>query len=156
MEPVSSVQCIYFCTPVNFPRPHKPAICQCKCASSKELRSRWSLNSTDPTIPGSDLVDVCSDPWFKQAKFLESHQRLDLQMAITDLARREMADTEQQQQELTTEKESDSTLKALDLLLGSSSDSSDLVQDEVENYFKQEQSPRDSSPLDWWKINELC
>ena len=46
----------------------------------------------------------------------------------------------------------------MDLLLGSdspasSSDSSDPVQDEVENYFKQEQSPHDSSPLDWWKVN---
>ena len=76
-----------------------------------------------------------------QAEFLESHQRLDLQMAITDLARREMADKEQQQQELTTEKESDSRPKALELLLESdspanSSDSSDPVQDEVENYFK--------------------
>ena len=105
---------------------------------------------------------VCLDPRFKQAKFLESHQRLDLQMAITDLARREKAATEQkqqqQQQDLTTEKESDSRPKALDLLLGSdspasSSDSSDPVQDEVENYFKQEQSPYDSSPLDWWKVN---
>ena len=139
-----------------------PAIRQCKCAISKELRSRWSLNSIDPTSPGSDLVAVCLDPRFKQAKFLESHQRLDLQMAITDLARREKAATEQkqqqQQQDLTTEKESDSRPKALDLLLGSdspasSSDSSDPVQDEVENYFKQEQSPRHSSPLDWWKVN---
>ena len=136
-----------------------PAIHQCKCAISKELRSRWSLNSIDPTSPGSDLVAVCLDPRFKQAKFLESHQCLDLQMAITDLACQEMADTEQQQQqELTTEKESDSRPKALDLLLGSDSpassgDSSDPVQDEVENYFKQEQSPRDSSPLDWWKVN---
>ena len=47
----------------------------------------------------------------------------------------------------------------MDLLLGSDSpassgDSSDPVQDEVENYFKQEQSPRHSSPLDWWKVNE--
>ena len=46
----------------------------------------------------------------------------------------------------------------MDLLLGSdlpasSSDSSDPVQGEVENYFKQEQSPRDSSPLNWWKGN---
>ena len=46
----------------------------------------------------------------------------------------------------------------MDLLLGSdlpasSSDDSDPVQDEVENYFKQEQSPRDSSPLNWWKVN---
>ena len=46
----------------------------------------------------------------------------------------------------------------MDLLLGSdlpasSSDSSDPVQGEVENYFKQEQSPRDSSPLNWWKVN---
>ena len=137
-----------------------PAIRQCKCAISKELRSRWSLNSIDPTSLGSDLVAVCLDPRFKQAKFLESHQRLDLQMAITDLARREKADTEQQQQQwdLTTEKESDSRPKALDLLLGSdspasSSDSSDPVQDEVETYFKQEQSPRHSSPLDWWKVN---
>ena len=96
---------------------------------------------------------VCLDSWFKQAKFFESHQRLDLQIAITDLAHREMADTEQQQLELTTEKESDSGPKALDLILGNSSDSSDPVQDEVENYFKQEQSPRDSSPLDWWKVN---
>ena len=134
-----------------------PAIRQCKCAISKELRSRWSLNSIDPTSPGSDLVAVCLDPRFKQAKFLESHQRLDLQMSITDLARCEKAATEQkkqqQQQDLTTEKESDSRPKALDLLLGSdspasSSDSSDPVQDEVENYFKQEQSPRHSSPLD--------
>ena len=137
-----------------------PAIRQCKCAISKELRSRWSLNSIDPTSPGSDLVAVCLDPRFKQAKFLESHQHLDLQ---TDLARCEKAATEQkqqqqQQQDLTTEKESDSRPKALDLLLGSdspasSSDSSDPVQDEVENYFKQEQSPRHSSPLDWWKVN---
>ena len=87
------VQCIYFCTPANCPRPHKinggnsPAIRQCKCAISKELRSRWSLNIIDPTSPGSDLVAACLDPQFKQAKFLESHQRLDLQMAITDLAR---------------------------------------------------------------------
>ena len=134
------------------------AIRQCKCAISKELRSRWSLNSIDPTSPGSDLVAVCLDPRFKQAKFLKS------QMAITDLARCEKAATEQkqqqqqQQQDLTTEKESDSRPKALDLLLGSdspasSSDSSDPVQDEVENYFKQEQSPRHSSPLDWWKVN---
>ena len=127
-------------------REDSPAIRQCKCAISKELRIRWSLNSINPTSPGSDLVAICLDPRFKQAKFLESHQRLDLQMAITDLARQEMADTKQQQQELTTEKESDSRPKALDLLLGndspaSSSDSSDPVQDEVENYFKQEQSP---------------
>ena len=133
-----------------------PAIRQCKCTISKELRSRWSLNSIDPTSPGCMLR---SDPRFKQAKFLESHQRLDLQMAITDLARREKADTEQQQQrDITTKKESDSRPKALDLLLGSdspasSSDSSDPVQDKVENYFKQEQSPRHSSPLDWWKVN---
>ena len=101
-----------------------PAIRQCKCAISKELRSRWSLNSIDPTSPGSDLVAVCLDPRFKQTKFLESHQRLDLQMAITDLARHEKADTEQQQQQqqdLTTEKESDSRPRALDLLLGSDS-----------------------------------
>ena len=116
-----------------------PAIRQCKCAISKELRSRWSLNSIDPTSPGSDLVAVCLDPWFQQAKFLESHHFLDLQMAITDLVRREIEVTEQQQQ-LTTEKESDSRLKALDLLLrsdspASSSDSSDPLQDEVENYF---------------------
>ena len=44
-----------------------PAIRQCKCAISKELRSRWSLNSIDPTSPGSDLVAVCLDPRFKQA-----------------------------------------------------------------------------------------
>ena len=54
-----------------------PAIRQCKCAISKELRSRWSLNSIDPTSPGSDLVAVCLDPRFKHAKFLESHQHLD-------------------------------------------------------------------------------
>ena len=48
------------------------------------------------------------DPRFKQAKLLESHQHLDLQMAITDLARCEKADTEQQKQDLTTKKESDS------------------------------------------------
>ena len=134
-----------------------PAIRQCKCAISKELRSRWSLNSIDPTSPGSDLVAVCLDPRFKQAKFLESYQRLDLQMATTELARHEKANTEQQ--DLTTEKKSDSRPKALDLLLGSdslasSSDSSDPVQDEVENYFKQEQSPGHSSPLNWWKVNE--
>ena len=64
-----------------------PAIRQCKCAFCKELRSRWSLNSIDPTSPGSDLVAACLDPRFKQAKFLESHQCLDLQIAITDLAR---------------------------------------------------------------------
>ena len=141
-----------------------PAIRQRKCAISKELRSRWSLNSIDPTSPGSDLMAVCLDPRFKQAKFLESYQRLDLQMATTDLARHEKANTEQQkqlqqQQDLTTEKKSDSRPKALDLLLGSdslasSSDSSDPVQDEVENYFKQEQSPGHSSPLNWWKVNE--
>ena len=82
-----------------------PAIRQCKC--SKELKSRWSLNSIDPTSPGNDLVAVCLNPRFKQAKFLESHHCLDLQMAMTDLACQEMADTEQQQQqqqELTTEK----------------------------------------------------
>ena len=83
-----------------------PAIRQCKCAISKELRSRWSLNSIDPTSPGCMLR---SDPRFKQAKFPESHQCLDLQMAITDLARCEKADTEQQKQDLTTKKESDST-----------------------------------------------
>lgn len=61
-------------------------------------------------------------------------------MAITELARREMADTEQQQQqqEPTPKKESHSRPKALDLLLGSdspasSNDSSDPVQDEVES-----------------------
>lgn len=71
-----------------------------------------------------------------------------------------MADTEQQQQqqELTPKKESDSRPKTLDLLLGSdspasSNDSSDPVQDEVESYFKQEQSPRDSSLLNWLKVN---
>lgn len=58
-----------------------PAIHQCKCAISKELRSRWSLNSIDPTSPGSDLVAVCLDPQFKQAIFLKSHQHQDLQMA---------------------------------------------------------------------------
>ena len=71
-----------------------PAIRQCKCAISMELRSRWSLNSIDPTSPGSDLVAVWLGPRFKQAKFLESHRWLDLRMALTDLARREMADTE--------------------------------------------------------------
>ena len=67
-------------------------------------------------------------------------------MAITDLARREIADTEQQQ-ELTTEKESDSRLQKV-----TSSDSSDPVHDEVECFFKQEQSPRDSFPLTGKKL----
>ena len=71
-----------------------PAIRQCKCAISKKLRSRWSLNSIDPTSPGSDLVAVWLGSRFKLAKFLESHRCLDLRMALTDLAHREMADTE--------------------------------------------------------------
>ena len=96
-----------------------------------------SLNSIDPTSSGSDWVAVCLDPWFKQTKFLESHQRLDLQMAITNLAHREIR---HRAAAAGANYRKGVRPKALDLLLGSdsppsSSDSSDPVQDEVENYF---------------------
>ena len=55
-----------------------PAIHQCKCVISQELRGRWNLGNLDPANPGSDLVALCLDPRFKQTKFLDSHKRLDV------------------------------------------------------------------------------
>ena len=139
-----------------------PAVRQCKCAISLELRGRWSLDSIDSANPGSNLVALCLDPRFKQAKFLDSHKRVDLQLTITSLARqaRASSDSDTQEKETTTAgKELKLRPKALDLLLGSDSpcsnnEDTDPVQDEVEAYSKQQQQPRDSSPLDWWKVNK--
>ena len=36
----------------------------------------------------------------------------------------------------------------------SSNEGFDPVQDEVEEYFKQQQSPQETSPLEFWKINK--
>lgn len=139
-----------------------PAIRQCKCAISLELRRRWNLDNIDPTNPGSDLVALCLHPRFKQAKFLDSHKRLDLQLTITSLAHQAKASlgSDTQEKETTSaKKELELRPKALDLLLGSDSpgssiEDSDPVQDEVDDYFKQQQQPRDSSPLEWWKVNK--
>ena len=63
---------------------HSPAVCQCKCAISSELR--WNLDAIDPANHGSDLVALCLDPRFKEVKFLDSHKQVDLQLTITTLA----------------------------------------------------------------------
>lgn len=125
---------------------------------SQELRGRWNLGNLDPANPGSDLVALCLDPRFKQAKFLVSHKRLDLKLTITSLAGQAKASNTQEMETTTAEKEVELRPKTLDLLLGSDSpgssiEDSDPVQDEVEDFFKQQQQPRDSSPLEWWKVN---
>ena len=102
---------------------------------------------------------VCLDPRFKQTKFLDSHQRVDLQLSLTNLARQFKSSSMNtlNTDTSTVQKESDPP-QALDILLGSDSPSSnegcDPVQDEVEGYFKQQQSPRETSPLEFWKINK--
>ena len=93
---------------------------------------------------------------------LDSHKRLDLQLTTTSLAHQAKASSgsDTQEKEATTaEKEVKLRPKAIELLLGSDSpgssvEDSDPVQDEVEDYFKQLQQPRDSSPLEWWKVNQ--
>ena len=127
---------------------------------SQELRGRWNLGNLDPANPGSDLVALCLDPRFKQAKFLVSHKRLDLKLTITSLAGQAKASNTQEMETTTAEKEVELRPKTLDLLLGSDSpgssiEDSDPVQDEVEDFFKQQQQqqPRESSPLEWWKVN---
>ena len=61
------------------------------------------------------------------------------------------ASNTQEMETTTAEKEVELRPKALDLLLGSDSpgssiEDSDPVQDEVEDFFKQQQQPRESSP----------
>ena len=102
---------------------------------------------------------VCLDPRFKQTKFLDSHQRVDLQFCLTNLARQFKSSSMNtlNTDTSTVQKESDQP-QALDILLGSDSPSSnerfDSVQDKVEEYFKQQQSPRETSSLEFWKINK--
>ena len=64
---------------VEVTKEDSPAIRQCKCVISQELSGRWNLGNLDPANLGRDLVALCLDPRFKQAKFLDSHERLDLQ-----------------------------------------------------------------------------
>lgn len=67
-------------------------------------------------------------------------------MTITSLARQAKASNTQEMETTTAEKEVELRPKALDLLLGSDSpgssiEDSDPVQDEVEDFFKQQQQP---------------
>jgi len=52
-----------------------PAVCQCKCAISSELR--WNLDNIEPANRGSDLGALCLDPRYKEVKFLDSHKPVD-------------------------------------------------------------------------------
>jgi len=103
---------------------------------------RWNLDTIDPANPGSDLVALCLDPWFKEVKFLDSHKRVDLQLTATTLAHQAKAhsDSDTQEKETTAaEKGLDLRPKVLDLCIlqgshspCSSNEGSDSVQDEVE------------------------
>ena len=137
-----------------------PSVCQFKKTVCQGIKSRWNLDGINLENPRSDLIAVCLDPRFRLTKFLDPHKRLDIQSSIVSLGYLVSSSSSPVSPLFQQERrESSSGPKALDILLGHESDDdsmeiTDHVKNEIEDYFKQIQTPCDTSPLDWWKVNK--
>ena len=128
---------------------------------TRELTQRWHLNEIDPTNPSVPLLATFLDPRFKDTKFLNRSQKSSLETSVIYLIN--CCISVNSTTSNTSQASSQShQLSALDILLGEDnsternrSDNHVHVTEIVRAYLSDKVPSRESSPLQWWKINSL-
>lgn len=134
-----------------------PSIRQAKAEISSQIQSRWQLNEI--TISNNFyLLSSYLDPRFKDCKFLTIQQKMEMKLLIINLLA-EIKENSSVEVIETSAPELQQSATALDLLLGSENgsthaDEEDPIMQEVDQYLKEPNAPRESSPLLWWKANQ--
>ena len=133
-----------------------PSIHQAKAEISSQNQSQWQLNEI--TISNNFyLLSSYLDPRFKDCKFLTIQQKMEMKLLIiTEIKENSSVEVIE-----TSAPELQQSATALDLLLGSENgsthaDEEDPIMQEVDQYLKEPNAPRESSPLLWWKANQRC
>lgn len=123
----------------------------------QQIRKRWNIDGVDPTNPNASLLATVLDPRFKNVKFLNrvQHSQLEESLAQLIVVPENSLSNDSSSSQLSSNKKS-----ALDLLLGDADDYLEESRPEtnpaietVRNYLADRIPSRESSPLDWWKIN---
>ena len=121
---------------------------------AKELTQRWHLN-IDPSIP---LLATFLDPRFKDTKFLDRSQKSSLESSVIYLVNCCVSVNSSNSDQLASSRSNQ--LSALDILLGednstarSATDNDAHVTEIVRAYLSDKVPSRESSLLQWWKIN---
>ena len=123
---------------------------------SKQIKERWELECVDVSSPL--VLTSALDPRFRQLIFikLNDFKKEELKEKIVEYMekfKKELKDQNEASQ-MSTEPPEKKKKSALDVLLGPEQTSSvSSVTDELTQYLSETPSPRNHSPLLWWKIN---
>ena len=131
------------------------AIRNFKHVVTRELKRQWNLDEIDPSEPSVPLLATLLDPRFKDTKFLNRSQKPLLETSLIYLVNCHITShTTNSTCEQARSKSRRST--ALDMLLRSDNSercSVDSVTETVRAYLSDHMPSRESSPLQWWKMN---
>ena len=97
------------------------------------------------------------DPRFHNLKVLDDKQKDDVRLEITRLMKELMESADSVHVAPLQSPCKKKTETALDILLGEEGDDDpyDDCEDEFRQYFAEKVVPRNTNPLQWWKMNEL-
>ena len=120
----------------------------------QQIRKRWNIDGVDPTNPSASLLATVLDPRFKNVKFLSRAQHSQLEESLAQL----IIVPENNTSNDTDCQLSNNNKSALDLLLGDdyseeSRPETNPAIETVRDYLADRIPSRESSPLDWWKMN---
>ena len=120
----------------------------------QQIRKRWNIDGVDPTNPSASLLATVLDPRFKNVKFLNRAQHSQLEESLAQL----IIVPENNTSNDTDCQLSNNNKSALDLLLGDdyseeSRPETNPAIETVRDYLADRIPSRESSPLDWWKMN---
>ena len=143
---------------VNIMQPEEndsTAIRNFKHIVTRELKRWWNLDEIDPSEPSVPLLATLLDPRFKDTKFLNRSQKPLLKTSLIYLVNCHITShSTNSTRELARSKSHRST--ALDMLLGTDNSercSVDSVTESVRTYLSDRMPSRESSPLQWRKMN---
>ena len=141
------------------PSTDSSAIRQFKDKVSQEIKRRWELDSVDVSSPL--LISAALDPRFRNLTFtkIDDAEKEELKEKIIELAEEQQQlqkDDDKGNAELTEviEPPPKKNKCALDMILGpEQTTSTTSTADELIQYLSETPSPRNHSPLLWWKAN---
>ena len=123
-----------------------------KMSVESQIKSRWDLND----IASSDIKVIAAalDPRYKALKFLSVEKICEVKTKIRHKIQNLQIDSDSSNSE--SQVQPSMKKKALDILFGpEENDTSVRLEDEVDLYFSETCTPRNSNPLVWWKANSL-
>ena len=126
-------------------------ISEFKCTVISALKRRWSLEQIN--VQQLSILSTALDPRFKNMKFLDVKQRADVEDRVISMA------TTVRSGVVSSPPSPKRTKSALDQLLGDADDDETVeesgIEDECKRYFSERLLPRNSDPIEWWKVNKF-